>query len=231
MKQLKIHYFQHASFEGLGNIKAWSLKNGHLLNSTKFYEDPGLPDLADIDWLIIMGGPMGVYDDKKYRWLTVEKQFIKQAIEAGKTVIGICLGAQLIADVLGAKVFANKYKEIGWYPIELSLAAGKNKLFEGIDTPMTVFHWHGDTFDLPQNALHLASSEACQNQAFLYRRKVLGLQFHLEMSELTLKQMLENGKSELIEGKYIQSGQEMLNQQKLFENNKQVLFKILDGLP
>lgn len=230
MKQLRIHYLQHASFEGLGNIGEWSSENGHLLMATKFYENSSLPDLEHIDWLIIMGGPMGVYDEKEYRWLKAEKQFIKQALEAGKPVIGVCLGSQLIADALGAKVYVNNYKEIGWYPIELSLAATKNKLFEGVDHAMTVFHWHGDTFDLPQDALQLASSEGCQNQGFLYHKNVLGLQFHLEMSELSLKQMLENGKSELIEGKYIQSGQEILNQQKLIGNKKQVLFKILDRM-
>ncbi len=230
MKQLRIHYFQHVSFEGLGNIEEWSLENGHLLTSTKFYENSNLPGLKDIDWLIIMGGAMGVYDERKYNWLVAEKQFIKQAIEAGKTVIGICLGAQLIAEVLGARVYVNKYKEIGWYPIELSSEATKNKLFAEINNSMTVFHWHGDTFDLPQCAVHLAHSEACKNQAFLYNKKVLGLQFHLEMTEPALKQMLENGKPELTQGNYIQNEQEILNNQKLIENNKQVLFTILDRL-
>ncbi len=230
MKHLRIHYFQHISFEGLGNIKEWSSANEHVLTSTKFYEDSTLPILADFDWLIIMGGAMGVYDEKKYSWLAAEKQFIKQTIEAGKTVIGICLGSQLLAEVLGAKVYANDNKEIGWFPIELSLEATKNKLFAGINSPMMVFHWHGDTFDLPQNAIHLAHSEVCKNQAFLYSKKVLGLQFHLEMSETTLKKMIENGRSELIKGNYIQTEQEILNQQKFIEHNKQILFAILDKL-
>jgi len=114
MPHLRIHYLQHVSFEGLGSIAEWVTSNGHELTSTQFFINSYLPEPADIDWLIIMGGPMGVYDEDKYEWLTAEKQFIKKAIDAGKTVIGICLGAQLIAKVLGAKVYPNQKRAIGW---------------------------------------------------------------------------------------------------------------------
>ncbi|HET7115080.1 MAG TPA: type 1 glutamine amidotransferase [Hanamia sp.] len=230
MKQLRIHYFQHVPFESPGNIEVWCHENGHTLTSTKFYENPTLPALAEIDWLVIMGGPMGVYDEKKYNWLADEKQFIKEAIAARKTIIGICLGSQLLAEISGAKVYPNKYKEIGWFPVELSHDAMHNKLFAGINSPITVFHWHGDTFDLPENAVHLAHSEACRNQAFLYKKNVLGLQFHLEMTKDTLKEMLKTGKSELTKEKYIQSEEEIRSQEKFIENNKKVLFLILDRL-
>lgn len=230
MKQLRIHYLQHVPFEGLGNIEEWISSKKHLLTSTKFYENPELPELVNIDWLIIMGGSMGVHDEKKYSWLAAEKQFIKQAIDAGKTIIGICLGSQLIAEVLEAKVYPNTYKEIGWYPVELTTDAARNKLFAEINNSIIVFHWHGDTFDLPQNTIHLAFSNACKNQAFLYKEKVLGLQFHLEMNESSLQQLLENGKQELTQGTYIQPREEMAAQAKFIENNKQVLFTILDRL-
>ncbi|MEO6837664.1 MAG: type 1 glutamine amidotransferase, partial [Ginsengibacter sp.] len=179
MKHLRVHYFQHISFEGLGNIEAWCHENRHTLTSTKFYENPTLPALAEIDWLIIMGGPMGIHDEKKYSWLVNEKKFIKEAIAARKTIIGICLGSQLLAEISGAKVYANQYKEIGWFPVHLTEEAINNKLFSGINSPIHVFHWHGDTFNLPKNAMHLAESEACKNQAFLYNGNVLGIQFHL----------------------------------------------------
>lgn len=230
MKHLRVHYFQHISFEGLGNIEAWCHENDHALTSSKFYETPTLPALVDIDWLIIMGGPMGVHDEKKYSWLAHEKQFIKEAIAAGKTIIGICLGAQLLAEISGAKVYANKYKEIGWFPVHLSQEAMHNKLFAGISPTMTAFHWHGDTFDLPGNAINMAQSAACKNQAFIYNENVLGIQFHLEMTRESLKEMIKNGKSELTKEKYIQSEEEIRNQEKLIENNKKVLFLILDRL-
>lgn len=230
MQQLRIHYFQHVSFEGMGNIETWSFANNHKLTFTKFFESATLPRLQNIDWLIIMGGPMGVYDENKYNWLTAEKQFIKQAVEAGKTVFGICLGAQLIAEILGAKVYANQFKEIGWFPIELTTEGEKYKLFSDVHSPLTVFHWHGDTFDLPENSIHIAHSAACKNQAFLYKEKVLGLQFHLEMTEPALQKMLEMGKTELIKKTYMQTGDEILNNRKFIESNKQLLFLILDRL-
>ena len=230
MHKLKIHYLQHVPFEGLSSIAEWVFLNGHVLTSTQLFTDSNLPEPHDIDWLIIMGGPMGVYDEEKFHWLVSEKQLIKKAIESGKTIIGICLGAQLIAEVLGAKVYPNNYKEIGWHPIELNAKALENKLFKGFAEKLTVFHWHGDTFDLPVNAIRLASSEACNNQAFLYNEKVLGLQFHFEMTERALKDMIENGSAELKPAPFIQTAETILNNQKFIEENKRALFSMLDRL-
>lgn len=230
MKKIRVHYFQHVPFEGLGSIEEWASENKHVLTSTQFFSNSNLPDVADVDWLIVMGGPMGVYDEKQYDWLVLEKQWIKKAIEAGKTIIGICLGAQLVAEVLGAKVYPNQYKEIGWYPVEFSNEALGNKLFQGIDKTMTVFHWHGDTFDLPPGAICLASSKACRHQAFLYTEKVLGLQFHFEMTENALQTMIENGSGELKPAPFIQTEEMILNNKNLIEDNKRVLFTILDRL-
>jgi len=111
---------------------------------TRFYEAHQLPGIDDIDWLIVMGGPMGVYDESFYPWLVEEKAFIKQAIEHNKTVLGICLGSQLIAEVLGAKVYPNKQKEIGWFDITLSETAARHPLFENFENQFPVFHWHGN---------------------------------------------------------------------------------------
>lgn len=230
MKHLRIHYFQHVSFEGLGNIEEWASMNGHELSATEFYLDPALPALDSFDWLVIMGGPMSVYDEQKHSWLVVEKQFIKQAIAGGKTVIGICLGSQLLAETLGAKVYPNDQKEIGWFPVEFTAGASSHQLFSNLKNAAMVFHWHGDTFDLPPDAIHLAHSKACKHQAFLYNKKVLGLQFHLEMSETALKKMIENGRSELDESQYIQSEATILSQKEFIEQNKKLLFTILDKL-
>ncbi|MGN6267278.1 MAG: type 1 glutamine amidotransferase [Ginsengibacter sp.] len=230
MHQLRIHYFQHVPFEGPGSIQEWSIKNGHSLTSTNFYINETPPDLNSIDWLIIMGGPMSVDDEKEFRWLPKEKSFIKNAIEKGKTVIGICLGAQLIAQILGAKVYPNKQKEIGWFPIRLTESAKQHPLFNGLNSEITVFHWHGDTFELPENAIALAKSAACNNQGFIFNQNVLALQFHLETTRQGIQQMIENGRHELTRGQYIQQEKEIENQQELFKTNKEFLFSILDRL-
>lgn len=207
---MHIHYLQHVPFEGLGSIETWATEHHHSLSATRFYQKEPLPGLAEFDWLIVLGGPMNIYEEDKYNWLRSEKLFIKEAITANKTVIGICLGAQLIADVLGAKVYKGEYKEIGWFPIELTEEAHSYPVFADLPQQFTVFHWHGDTFDLPPGANHLAQSEGCPNQAFIYNHKVLGLQFHLESTPETVAQIIDNCRSEIVPGKYIQSPPEIL---------------------
>ncbi|MFA9290324.1 MAG: type 1 glutamine amidotransferase [Solirubrobacteraceae bacterium] len=229
MRKLRIHYLQHVHFEDLGCIEQWILEKGHTQTYTKFYTDFVLPNHSSYDWLIILGGPMGVYQQEKYSWLVKEKEFIKQAIEQNKTVIGICLGSQLIASALGANVFVNNEKEIGWFPINASENL-TNPLFNN-QKNYTVFHWHGDTFDLPQNAVLLASSNACTNQAFIYNNKVIGLQFHLEVTENSIQQMIEFGISELITPEnYIQTEKEILNNKNYLNSNNQRMFQLLNYL-
>lgn len=230
MKKLRIHYFQHVPFEGLGSIEEWISSYGHTLTVTKFFESNSLPEISEIDWLIVMGGPMNVHDEKQFPWLAAEKKFIRQAVDAGKIVLGICLGSQLVSQALEAKVYQNKEKEIGWFDIELSPDAQSYNLFSDSGRRLKVFHWHGDTFDLPENAIRLASSEGCKNQAYIYKNKVLALQFHLEPTLNSLKQMIDNGREELITGKYVQSEKEILGNKKLIEPDREILFTILDRL-
>jgi GMP synthase-like glutamine amidotransferase len=227
MKELRIHYFQHVAYEGPGSIEEWVSKSGHLLTSTKFFENQSLPQISDIDWLIIMGGSMSVHDEERFHWLITEKQFIRQAIEAGKKVLGICLGSQLISDVLGARVFKNREKEIGWFDIDFSSSSKSGTLFSGFGDRQNVFHWHGDTFDLPEKAVLIASSAACRNQAYVLNRKVLALQFHLETTERSLQQMIENGRGELSSGKYIQTEKEIIKNIQLIESGRKILFTVL----
>jgi GMP synthase-like glutamine amidotransferase len=227
---MKIHYLQHVPFEGLGSIEPWIVDRHHSLSATRFYANYPLPNVEDIDWLIVMGGSMNIYEDDKYPWLTEEKRFIDRAIQQNKTAIGICLGAQLIADVLGAKVYAGQYKEIGWLPIELTAMAQDTAVFNSLPQQLTAFHWHGDTFDLPAGAIHLARSEACQNQAFVYNEKVLGLQFHLESTKESVQQIVNNCADELVEGKYIQKSAEMLLRDTNFRAIDSAMNSILNNL-
>lgn len=230
MKRLRIHYFEHVPWEGLGSIEEWTVSKGHSVTVTRFHECYGLPQLADIDWLIIMGGPMNVNDEEQYRWLPDEKNFIMRAIKAGKKVLGICLGSQLISSVLGARVYKNTEKEIGWFDIELSKDAIEGKFFRDMGTHPKVFHCHGDTFDLPENAVQLASSAITKNQAYSYKDHVLALQFHPEQTDDSLADMIRRGGIVSGEGRYIQSEKEILDNRHLIETNKTLLFTLLDRL-
>ena len=230
MKKLRIHYFQHVSFEGLGSIEEWAGVSGHSVTATRFFKSAILPDISGIDWLIVMGGPMSVNDEEHFPWLTDEKKFILKAIDEGKTVLGICLGSQLVSAALGAKVYKNTEKEIGWFDIEFTPFAQSAKLFSDSGSRMKVFHWHGDTFDLPENAVRLAFSEGCKNQAYLYKDKVLALQFHLEPTLNSMQQMIDYGKKELKSARYVQTEQELLKEIHLIESNRKVLFALLTYL-
>ncbi len=227
---MRIHIIQHDNFESPGVIINWAKENNHHLSYTKFFENSGLPSIMDFEWLIIMGGPMGVYDEDKFPWLKSEKEFIKQSIENGKIVLGICLGSQLIAAVLGAKVYKNKYKEIGWHKINITSEGKDNSFFSSFPSTMEVGQWHEDTFDLPAGAVHLAESEACKNQAYIYKDHVVGLQFHLEFTEETLNGLIFNSKNELVKGKYIQTEAEIISKKGFIIQSNKILIGILNNI-
>ena len=197
---MKIHCLAHVPFEDAANIGRWAQDRGHTLNYTHFFRSEILPDPDSFDMLAIMGGLMNIYEHDAYPWLISEKEFIKKAIDAGKKVIGVCLGGQLIADVLGGKVTQNPQKEIGWHSITLTEAGSNCAVFSGMPREMEVFQWHGDTFSIPPGAVHLATNQTCPNQAFLYDSHVLGLQFHLEYSQESIEKMLVHCANELVDG-------------------------------
>lgn len=230
MNTLRLHYIQHVPFEGLGYIETWARLNCHTLTSTKLYEKVCFPEMEHFDWLIIMGGPMGVYDESIFPWLKEEKKFIKKAVDYGKTVIGICLGSQLIAEVLGAKVYPNKKKEIGWFPVSLTQVSKQEILVQDFIDSIEVLHWHGDTFDLPKKSKHLLQTEICKNQAFLYNDRVLGLQFHLEATPESLKGMIENCGKELVAGELIQTEEEIIRKEHLCTQTNEILIRLLNKL-
>lgn len=200
---MRIHYLQHVPFEDLANIWMWANDKGHSVLSTKLYMDQALPDKGSFDWLIVMGGPMNIYEEEKYRWLAAEKRFIEKTISAGRFVLGICLGAQLVADVLGGKVSRNNHKEIGWFQVR-KVAEGSGVL-RGLPAEFIAFHWHGDAFEIPKSATHLVESDGCANQGFEYEKNVLALQFHLESSEASIERLIENCRDDITPGKYVQT--------------------------
>ncbi len=227
---MHIHCLQHISFENPGYIKVWAQQNHHNITYTYFFEDNFvLPDLKNIDALIIMGGNMNVDEEEKFRWLRKEKKLIKAAINARKKVIGICLGAQLIAAALGCNVYPGSQKEIGFYPVQFTDGALNHPLFNHFKNLYTVFHWHGDTFDLPANAQLIASSAICKHQAFLIGNNVMGFQFHFEMNETIINDMIKHDGHELEEdGKYIQSQQQLSKGYQHLKQNQKDIFTLLD---
>ncbi len=225
---MRIHYFQHVPFEGLGSIRHWAESRKHHVSATRWYNDERLSSIEGIDWLIVMGGPMGVTDEDKFPWLNAEKEFILQAIERKCKVLGICLGAQLIASVLGAKVGKNPVKEIGWHEVMLTEEGKSSKIFNVLPERFAAFHWHGDTYELPAGAQCLARSKACKEQAFIYGDRVLGLQFHLDVQLPNVEQLITNCGTDLQEGAYVQKPADMLARQDHFKDIQKKLFLLLD---
>ena len=227
---MRIHHLQHVPFEGLGSIEPVLKEKGHQLTATHLYDKQPLPMAEDIDWLIVMGGPMGIYDEQAYPWLKTEKQFIADVVAAGKILLGICLGAQLIADVLGAKVYRNKHKEIGWFNIRRSPEAEGTILQQALPAQAEVFHWHGDTFDIPEGAQPLAESDACPNQGFILDDRVVAFQFHLETTLISAQALIDNGRDELDGSQYVQTESEMLSCPQRFSNINRIMRSVLETL-
>jgi GMP synthase (glutamine-hydrolysing) len=175
---------RHVPHEGPGTIgDALDRSNVSYKMFDAFHDRRPTFDAEQYSGLVVMGGPMNVDETDAFPFLADEVKWIQAAVERKMPVLGVCLGSQLLAKALGARVYKNRIKEIGWYDLELLPAAADDPLFRGVATPMTVFHWHGDTFDLPAGAVQLARSPQCENQAFRYGSNAFGLQFHMEVTE------------------------------------------------
>ena len=222
---MRAHYLQHVPFESLGSIDPWLESAGYQVTVTKLYESASTPSPSQLDLLIVMGGPMSVNDEERFPWLRLEKQFIRNTIESGKAVLGICLGAQLIANSLGESVYPNRRKEIGWYPVR-GIAHEEESIFR-FPSSVDVFHWHGETFDLPEGAVLLAKSEACENQAFQFGSNVIGLQFHLETTPESALAIVTNCREELLPSKFVQAEAAILDQP---PNKYQVINNLMEKI-
>ena len=228
---LRFLSIEHVPQEGVGTISKYIQQVGGKLVRHKQYQDPPLPaSRDDYDVLVAMGGPMGVHDGDRHPWLDDELRFIREAIDQGKHVLGICLGAQMIAKALGAEVRKNACPEIGWFPVNFEGEFLDTRPGRGLEREMDVLHWHGDMFDIPSDAVRVARSEACANQGFLYEGRVLGLQFHLEMGAEEVDVMTGHFKDELVPDTFVQDGKEIrARTAECAESARQALFSILDG--
>lgn len=227
---IRISALFHVPFEQLGGIEDWIVLRGHAFSPVHLYQGDPLPQTDAFDMLVIMGGPMGANSEENHSWLADEKQLIRQSIAGGKTLLGICLGAQLIASALGSKVYRAPVREIGWYPIQIRKFQFMHSLLKGLPDELTTFHWHGDTFDIPHGALLFASSAAVANQAFLYGNRVMALQFHAEMKPENIGLMLKHAGNELTGGSFVQSAMEIRNGLMYSSLNRQFLHTCLEFL-
>ena len=227
---MRIHSLQHVPFEDIGSLNKDIHELGFSLTTTHWYKGDSAPALESFDVLIVMGGPMGIYDEHLHPWLAAEKKFIAAAVNAGKKIMGICLGAQLLACVLGEKVTRNSHREIGWFPLHIIAEASDHPIAKILATCTNVFHWHGDTFALPENAQLIASSDACKHQAFVVENRIYGFQFHLETTEVSANALIENCREDLDNSTFVQTAEEILRDKQKFISINQAMSAIFNQL-
>lgn len=226
---MNICFFQHVSYESPGYILGWAKEKGHSISFVNFYQDVTLPEMKNLDALVIMGGPMNIGDiSDEYSWLEEECEYVKQYIKSGRKVLGICLGSQMIADALGAKVYLNKHTEIGWHNVTVDPSKIPHD-FSGIfPAEFVTFHWHGYTFDIPENYTGFIRSEATPNQAFV-KGNVAAFQFHPEITKESILKLVEHNEDIFKESyPFIQSRNDIITTDGYFEQNKTLLFNFLD---
>ncbi|MBL6749094.1 MAG: type 1 glutamine amidotransferase [Nevskia sp.] len=223
---MRVHWLQHADFEDLGVIGPWLARRGHAVRGSRLYAGEPPPLLDDFDALVVMGGPMNIYEHDAHPWLPAEKRLIGAAAAAGRRVLGVCLGAQLLADALGGPVRRNAHSEIGWFEVQLTPAGRQSPLLAGLPERFTAFHWHGDTYALPPGAERLAGSEACAQQAFACGPKLLGLQFHLEVTPANAVEWFRHERP--APAAYVQAPEHILAQPALFEQNNRLMEQVLE---
>ena len=225
---MRTHCIMHVPSEGPGYLKEWLDGKNESLTIWPLYQNPVLPDPGIVDFLIVMGGPMNIYDSENYPWLDAEKSFLRLCIEQGKKILGICLGAQLLADVLGTDIYPCNSKEIGWFPLTIEKEVCSNFIFRQLPETFTAFHWHGETFNITEGARRIGSSEACINQGFILNEQVLAFQFHLEITPDLVKQLIRHGRNELDNSPFVQEESLLIKGLSNRHNNRKILFSMLD---
>ena len=221
---MRLQILEHDSLDGPGLVADWARERGHLFTRTALHAGAELPALDAFDLLVVMGGPMSVHQHRDFPWLVAEKRFLAAAIEARKPVLGICLGAQLLADALDGKVFQNAEKEIGWHPVRI---LDRTPPFAHFPETLTPMHWHGDTFTVPVGARRVAESDATANQAFVFGDRIVGLQFHPEIAAIAPSDL---DALKTPPGRFVQTGEQLLATPHDVQDVRVALFGLLDVL-
>lgn len=228
---MRIVCLEHASYEGPATIAEWAEERGHHFEIVRLYAEPfvhpGTPDM-----LVVMGGPMNVYDEAEHPYLAEEKRFIAQCADDGSAVLGVCLGAQLLSVALGGEVTRNPEPEIGWFPIELTAEGAQSPVLGVLPRRFVALQWHGDTFSVPPGAVHAARSVACENQAFeVDGGRILAMQFHLEPTPLSLEGLIAHHSDDLESpGAWVSSAAQMLADESRFATVRTLQFALLDAI-
>lgn len=228
---MRVQVIQHVPFEGPGLIGDWATECGHSIAISQAIAEE-YPPVDEVDFLVVMGGPMDADDEDASPWLVPEKRFIAEAISAGRLVLGVCLGAQIVAEVLGGRIVRADEREIGWYPVALTSDGGREPLFARWPDEVVVGHWHGDTFELPLGMEPALFSVATRNQAFVFDNRVVGLQFHLEWDDEALELLLDACSEDLEEGgAHVMTAEEFAEAApRYLPECQELLFELLDSM-
>lgn len=220
--------YQHVPFEGPGIIAEWAQARDRELQVVHSYRGDSVTPGADAAFLVVMGGPMSVNDTAEHPWIEPELDIIRQRIATDLPTLGVCLGAQLIAKACGSEIYKAEENEIGWYPVQRVTAEGLGQYLPEQFTPL---HWHGETFDLPSQAVHLAQTDACPQQAFQVGRHVLGMQYHIEATYESVTALIEHCGHEIGDGPFEMPADEILTRMPGVEATLYpMLFAVLDAL-
>lgn len=224
---MRIACLKHVEYEGPAYFPDWATRRGHMLEEFLVPQD-GLPGVGDHEMIIVIGGPMSVWETARHPWLEEEKQFLAEILSAEIPVLGICLGAQLLAEQFGATVKTGDQKEIGWFDLQLTPRARTTWLEDALPDRFRSFFWHGDFFDLPEGAVPLASSEAHDIQGFILGN-CLGLQFHLEATPTWTQRLVKRDAHELVPGRFIQSAERICAASpECYGENHRLLDRVMD---
>lgn len=225
--RMRIACLKHVEYEGPAYFPDWATRQGHVLEEFLVPRD-GLPGVGDHDKVIVIGGPMSVWETDRHPWLDDEKRFLADILSAGIPALGICLGAQLLAEQFGAKVQTGDHKEIGWFDVQLEPRARTTWLGNALPNRFQSFFWHGDFFDLPGGAEPVASSEAHHVQGFVLGN-CLGLQFHLEATPTWTRRLVKRDAHELVAGRFIQSAERICAATpQCYSENHRLLDRVMD---
>lgn len=226
---MRILCLQHSNLGGETHLPDWARARGHGWSSLVVPKCRSLPGPGELDCLVVMGGPMSAWDDDQHPWMRAEKRLVGCMIESGKPVLGVCLGAQLVAAVLGARTYRGAHQEIGWFHVEPTADAVRHPVGCCLPNHFETFLWHGDSFDLPEGAVQLARSDAFEQQAFVYA-SALALQFHLEVRPDWVRRIASRDADQLVESRFVQGRDGILGApEALYRANNRLMDRLLDA--